>query len=433
VILPYFCNYNLDYQRRLGFLKLLVWAGDGIRGGTDQILGRLRQVYPARGSARTPATPKKPFDPILLVERQENPSWLQAFSPNRLDRLVLWGQMVGLIAPTGRLSEWARVLLAFTGDGDSEVWTDRNPFLLSLRDRAFFLHLFLYHDQVLPDLLAILAARNAGDRIDMHEGCIIVVEALGAFLDKIAGQGIQTAKVRQAVRGVLEKIARDYKCPDKNALLHPDSRAKALQEMRLTPLSKKHVAEQHAICRLEQLTDLGLLTKENPGHLPSTEEERKQARTSRAWYIPDNLCHTQSLLIRTSGRLEDLLLHHWAELCGVAWSLDLKPMDPVRDQIEIARLMDSTLSIARRQIGAIQVHTWAFVTGLEAIRQGKRLEFGVVFDLLDMMRRAPVYGEYIRHGGQDSYLGRTASVVGHSMEAFIKAHPLERKNPDGEK
>ena len=117
----------------------------------------------------------------------------------------------------------------------------------------------------------------------------------------------------------------------------------------------------------------------------------------------------------------------------MVWALDLKTMDPIRDQIEIGRLMDSTLHIAQRQIGAIQIHTWAFLTALEAMRQGKRLEFGCVFDLLDAMRRTPVYGEYIRHGGQDTYLGRTASVVGDSMEAFVRAHPLEHKNADGEK
>ncbi len=232
---------------------------------------------------------------------------------------------------------------------------------------------------------------------------------------------------------MLEKIARDYKCPDKYALLHSDSRANTLQEMRRTPLSKKHVAEQHAVCRLEQLADLGLLTKENPRQPPATEEERKQARTGRAWYVPETLCRASALLTGMSGRLNDLLVHHWAELCDVVWALDLKPMDPIGDQVEISRLMDCTLPIAQRQIGAIQVHTWAFLTVLEAMRQGMRLEFGGVFDLLAAMRRTPVYGDYIRHGGQDSYLGRTASVVGDSMEAFVRTHPLEHKNPDGEK
>ncbi len=181
MILPNFCNYNLDYQRKLGYLKLLVWAGDGVRGGTDEIVGRLQQVYPSPGSPRKPPPSKKLFEPRVLLERLENPSWLQAFSPNRLDRLILWGEMVGLIAPTGRLSEWSRVLLAFSAEGEPENWSERNPFLLSLRDRAYFLHLLLYHDQVLAELLAILSARTPGDRIDMQEGCIIVVQGARSF------------------------------------------------------------------------------------------------------------------------------------------------------------------------------------------------------------------------------------------------------------
>jgi hypothetical protein len=49
------------------------------------------------------------------------------------------------------------------------------------------------------------------------------------------------------------------------------------------------------------------------------------------------------------------------------------------------------------------------------------------------MRRVPVYGEYIRHGGQETYLGRTASVVGASMEVALMRHPLEGGGHDGER
>ena len=59
----------------------------------------------------------------------------------------------------------------------TEKWQERNPFILSLQERAFFLHLLLVHDQLLAELLSLLS-RIPGDRkLTMHDGRRMITEA----------------------------------------------------------------------------------------------------------------------------------------------------------------------------------------------------------------------------------------------------------------
>src|SRR6267154_834183 len=98
-----FCNYNIDYQQRLGFLKLLSIACEGCRGNREAYRQRMLHIYDGR----------RPLDKVwgtldlksLLSEDGVRSSQI-GFSQERLDRLVLWAEMTGIIAQNGRLSEW---------------------------------------------------------------------------------------------------------------------------------------------------------------------------------------------------------------------------------------------------------------------------------------------------------------------------------------
>jgi hypothetical protein len=52
-----------------------------------------------------------PFDPEILLRHEEVPSWQPGFSSQRIDRLVLWAEMLGLVTPAGRLAEWSKPLI----------------------------------------------------------------------------------------------------------------------------------------------------------------------------------------------------------------------------------------------------------------------------------------------------------------------------------
>ena len=89
------------------------------------------------------------FDPQAMLQLDEIPSWQPGFSFQRLDRLVLWAEMVGLITSAGRLAEWSKPLISDHPPFLPHAEEFPNPFLLSRRERAYFLALLMYHDQ--PD------------------------------------------------------------------------------------------------------------------------------------------------------------------------------------------------------------------------------------------------------------------------------------------
>jgi len=176
-----FCNYNLDYQQRLGFLKLLVWVGQNVRGGKEELQRRIGFLYSP--SASKTSRPKKSgsggskasaarsvrapgaFDPETMLQLDEIPSWQPGFSFQRLDRLVLWGEMLGLVTPAGRLAEWSKPLICDRSPFSPHAGGFPNPFLLSGRERAYFLALLMYHDHVLLHLISALSQLSPGMRI----------------------------------------------------------------------------------------------------------------------------------------------------------------------------------------------------------------------------------------------------------------------------
>jgi len=433
-----FCNYNLDYQQRLGFLKLLAWVAEGVRGGKEELLRKLESIYSpaavigkpskkyAAAGRRPPSAPhlKGTFDPDVLLRQDEIPSWQPGFSFQRLDRLVLWGEMVGLVTTNGRLSEWSKPLVIDRQTSTPQQSSIDNPFLLSKRDRAFFLLVLIYHDHALLHLISILAQQDSGTCVDSRRACIATIDALGRTLDAATGgTNIEAVRARQALRDLLERLANMENSVHKGSLLNPEERSRVLHQI-ATSKTRNHLAEYHAVCRFEQLADLGLLVKEDPAHKPRTSADRLRARTTWSWYITDGLKAAGALISASRNDVETYLQEHWAT-SSLAETTDLLIVDPSRDQAEIARFLDEALPRASRQFGAIQVHTWVFIAALDAIVAGKALEFSAAYALLDAMRKDSRYSTYLRQSGQESYLGRTASLIGGSMADYVSRYPLE--------
>jgi hypothetical protein len=437
-----FCNYNLDYQQRLGFLKLLTWTARGVRGGKEDLLRRLESLYPASAAtknsprqragmgARAPQKPtaaphlKGAFDPDALLRREEIPSWQPGFSFQRLDRLVLWAEMLGLITASGRLAEWSTPLIVDgVGVAPPDPISVENPFRLSPRDRAYFLAVLMYHDHVLLHMLAIISSYDEGHYINARDACIVVTDALGRTLDQARGTNIQSVRARQALRDVLERVAGMEKLPHKGALLNPGERPRVLAAMG-TANVRNHLAEYHAVCRFEQLTDLGLLVKSRKNPDGESPEERRRARTTWGWYVTD-VTRVFGRLIAPCGSDVDRYLHDFWAQSAMAGNPDTAMLDVRRDQRRIAEFLDVALPRASRQLGAIQVHTWIFIAALDALDAGLVLEFSTAYSLLDAMRHDPRYSTYLRQSGQQNYLGRTASVVEGCMADYVSRFPIE--------
>src|SRR5262249_2830922 len=154
---------------------------------------------------RQPLAGRRPeeFDPKSLVHDERVPSWIVGFVPKTLDRLVWWAEKVGLVAQSGRLSEWAAILDGVRCHPGEQSWVRDNPFILSLEERAFFIQLLFFHDQVLPFLVHHLGQFEPGASIGVAESCVLVSQSLGDLLDSIKGNSPTELQLRLELRDVL--------------------------------------------------------------------------------------------------------------------------------------------------------------------------------------------------------------------------------------
>ena len=422
MISPRFCNYNLDYQQRLGFLKLLVRVSERVRGGPEAFEQKLEMLYRGSvGNRNTRGGAAARFDPIPLLERDEIPSWQPGFSKDRLDRLVLWAQMVGLIATNGGLSEWARILQQVSLF-DSSPERDQNPFLLSPAERAFFVHLLFYHDQVLPVLVAALGELAVHTRIGVREACLLIVECLGAFYESTSGTGVDQFQLRGQLKNLLERMATQYGLHDTRLFLISEKRRATIHALRTVRKKnlRVHLAEYHAICRFEQLTDMGLLSKDPP----SQTSDKRVVRRAWEWYTTPALI-AAARFVRPTADCEEFLERRWMQFSSAMLGEKIfrKPLWDA--QVEIGALLDQTFPLVRRQFGPVQVHSWAVLACLQALRKGVLIEIGDVHDLLDAMRAVPSASTVIRQGGRAQLLARTATILG-TISQFVLESPVQK-------
>jgi hypothetical protein len=185
-----------------------------------------------------------------------------------------------------------------------------------------------------------------------------------------------------------------------------------------------HLAEYHAISRFEQLTDLGLLTKEDPNHPPADEAAREKARTSWTWYVCPSLAAAARILAPVVSDLEPFLQQAWMRFCAVGFGQRTRDLDAFEDQRQIAALLDETLPHARRQIGPVQVHTWASLSCLRALGRGCLLELATIEKLLETMRSDPHTANSVRLSGRAELRGRTAAVPKTGLSELLKDHTV---------
>ena len=411
-----YCNYQRNYQQRLGFLKLVAWAGEGLRGGPEEIKSRLTDFGQDAQRHRAIARYGH-LDVMALLKQADVPSWQPGFVPKVYDRLVLWAQMVGIIAPTGRLSEWANVLNALSPQRNLRDFTASNPFVISPAERTFFVHLLFYHDQVLPFLVDLLGQLPPGTRIGVAEACRLVTVAMAEFLDRLHQEGPDGLKMRVALRDTLEKITHEYALPDPHAIINSKSRAAAVAAMVSSrrPGTRILTAERQAVCRFEQLTDLGLLTKKDPVHPPQSAEEEESARTSWAWFTTPQLADARDLL--RPVELEPFLRKAW-----IRFAVTFRPGEvfhPATDPAEIAVYLDRALPVVRRQIGPIQVHAWAILTCILAAESGVIIEIDDIHGLLSALHANPRTNHLVRLGGTESSRGRNVVVPAEGISGVL--------------
>lgn len=426
-----FCNYNKDYQQRLGFLKVVSRVGKGARGGPEDILDRVKSLYPLYGRQSLAGRSVEDFKPKELIRTDSAPSWILGFVPKTLDRLIRWAEMVGLISPSGRLSEWATILDDIRTCPEETSWLRDNPFVLSIEERAFFVQLLFFHDQVLPILVNHLGKLDTGTAIGVADGCVLVTTSIGDLLDQIKANSPTELQTRLDLRDLLERIGKQYKIDDPRKLVNAETRhdiVKGLADGRLKGV-RVRLAEYHAISRFEQLTDLGLLTKDDPVNLTLDEMSKEKARTSWTWYVTPHLSSAAKILPTEIRYLETFFRESWIRFCSTGFGIEARELDAFDDQRQIATVLDETLQEARRKLGPVQLHTWSSLSCLRALGQGYLLELRTIERLLEAMRIDPHTASAVRLSGRAELRGRTVVVPTSGLSDMLKDHTV-RKGDD---
>jgi hypothetical protein len=433
MIKPSFHHYHKRFEQRLGFLKIITVVGKDARGGSVEILSRLKRLY-EKPLSNMPSS-RSIFNPEELISREDIPSWTVGFQASSLDQLISWASNLGIIAPTGRLSEWSIILERLMTHHDKALWEDENPFLLSVEEKAYFLQLLFYHDQVMPILMSYLAKETPWKSLSLNDSCLIVIRAIGDLLDVIKGIGPDEMKVRLRLHDVLERIGKQYGLKNPRLLFSKESRLQLLADLQMMKNRgvRKFLAENHTVCRFEQLTDLGLLLKENPNIPARSIKERKDIRQAWSWCITPSLCGARKFLTDHFTDVETFLLKYWMQFCSILYKPDAKHLDIFSAQLDIASYLDEALPLARRQIGPVQLHTWASLTCIRAFSANKIIEIYDVSELLMSMHRHPKLGSLIRIGGQGDLRGRTIAVANKSIYSMLKEHPLAREEYNDKK
>lgn len=106
--------------------------------------------------------------------------------------------------------------------------------------------------------------------------------------------------------------------------------------------------------------------------------------------------------------------------CAVGLGQKTHELDAFEDQRQIAGLLDETLPNARRQIGPVQVHTWASLSCLRALGRGYLLELATIERLLEAMRINPHTSNSVRLSGRAELRGRTAAVPKTGLSELLK-------------
>jgi len=283
-------------------------------------------------------------------------------------------------------------------------------------------------------LISQLGAIASDSPISLGEAQLMTIMAIGAYYDATKGNSPEESKARRTMRDVLERACRLYGFRDPGGLLNPESRAKAIEEIRNKDkkLAKRnHVAEYQSVCRFEQLTDLGLLIKGDPADPPRTQEEKKSARTGWSWYVTSALHSAGQLLSCSSPDLEMFLQRSWMQFSAALYKPNADRLDPFADQLEVAAYLDQALPFARRQIGPIQLHTWASLSCLKAFSSDKVIELDDINKLLLSIHRHPRLSTFLRVGGQEGLRTRNIAMMGKSIYKLLREHPVEREETDG--
>lgn len=419
-----------DFYLRVGFLKVLVAVLDPHRRsvGNEVLVRRLEQLMfaPARShtelwrqlverfpwvpgrfedaEAALPARSKrgKPTVTEALLLTGNCPSQLYAITARTAYKILDWGRNLQLIGAGNQITEKGLILRAMLPKegyegflkGDPLAW---NPFVLSPRERLFFLFHLAEVDHLALEVLEEVCRRPVTSVIETADAAEITCRVLFRVLDRVANSvsSSDLPALRRA-RELASVMARELQLAD------PGSRVTTARERMPRPkkimahvlprVENKHPvrrttknADHQTIPRFEQLVDLGFLRK------PCPEVEVNQAvwECRRHWRY-ERLPTCDAWLAARLRTLEGQGPWEWRGFAAAALAsgiagVQLRPEEPSSDVVAV--FLWAGYQKVRRQIGHTPFHSIALTAMIEAAVSGFVIEMRTFHDLLMALKK----------------------------------------------
>ena len=400
-----------DFYLRLGFLSALVAVLSPQRRSApnDAIVRKLQtplfdsasryptllaQVadqitwYPRRTSSGKSIEHPEVAETLLVAGGHE--SVLYGITHDTAYKTLDWAHDVELVGRGNQITERGLLLRHLLPSdafdrffaGDPLAW---NPFILSPKERLYFLFHLVEIDRVTIELIDELAVVESGHVVESGEAARMTCKALFRVLDseKDAIEPRQIPTYRTA-RELASTIAEELGLQE---LLGPDGPMRRRLPKPIRPAARRSAfvggsrptkprhttknADHQTIPRVEQLVDLGFLVKPSDG----PDDAARLAGRRRWRYIPTDACRRWAEARRhvTRGSLP----FQWDGFAATALAaFDDRQMDARRrvDARAAAKYVWSAYETVRRPVGHTPFDSVALFAMLSAVADGVLLE-----------------------------------------------------------
>jgi hypothetical protein len=399
-----------DFWLRLGLLKALVavLTPDRQSIGRDDVIRRLtKRMFgpaPILGDLRRQAEAQygAPLGndctlATMLLFASGSRSWGQPIhgmgkrtngrvQESNLSKVLEWGVAAGLVGTGWRLTERGMLLrhlfdrrqLADFLAGSADAW---NPFALSSVERAFFLYHLGECDEALWRMAFTIGQIDDPSLVlDAGQARFITAEALSAVLAPLDARSVPPAELStyKAARQSLQSIKAELGDPNIRTISSP--RRASLRQGAKQRQSRKH-ADHEAIPRMEQLIDLGFLTKDCDSSRVGQDRDKDMKRWAfRPAAAAKEFFRVSEISATTSMSLWQQC--HFAR-CVVQSGL-CEPRHSALECSDVcaARLFEESYREYHRSVGHTPFESVAILTMLRGIERGQSIEVSRLHSLM---------------------------------------------------
>ncbi|MCK1580689.1 hypothetical protein IVB03_14125 [Bradyrhizobium sp. 168] len=337
------------------------------------------------GDRSTESKKKIPAVSDALIVDGNCQSYLSAITGPTAYKIVDWGRNVEFIGRGNQISERGLLLKLLSDErqleefsrGNVEAW---NPFVLTKRERLFFLYHLAEIDGVILELTKDLGALESGTTVESKDAAVMTSRALIRVLSaaKHSVQPRDVLKFRTAceLASTIANEVGEQELASELAVkarakpptpVRPSSRRQQLKRSSAPRRANKN-ADHQTIPRFEQLVDLGFLEK-------SDEESRdlEVASIRKKWrYRTKPACSNWAMALRSVSEDRSFLWNGFAKAC-----LEMSNVRPFQDEAPIelvAKYLDRAYERVRRQAGYDPLDSVALIGMIMAIDDGVRIE-----------------------------------------------------------